>query len=166
MRKIKLDNIIEANLYKKIKGQSINKIEYLENIPLEDNCVKIRFNDNSYLLVYALLRIVEKEQIILCSSDYYFNKNYIEYFNFASLTDTLIDTALHYVNKLIIGKSIKKVILNEYGDMILLIDGNIRIEIFFDVSEKDKDYYTYYGNEVCFSLCKLKKHIFMIEGPK
>lgn len=147
-----------------LEGQIINRIEYSENIPLEDNCIKISFNNESYLLIYALFRLIYKGQIILSSADYYFDKNFQEVTCNQDIEDSLIYEALIKANKLLKCKTIEKVELNSYGDLILKVGTDIRIEVYFDTPEIDKDYYVYYGiDKSYFHLYKSKNQLTAVE---
>lgn len=145
-------------------GKKIKKIDYSENIPLEDNCIKIIFEDNSYVLFYSILRIIKNAEIVLSSTDYYFDINFNENCDKKTKDEKLIFKALKYVNKQLKEKNVIDVIFNNYGDIVLIIEPNTRIESFYDISENEKDYYTYFDNKGnCFSLYRMDNQLFVIE---
>ncbi len=153
MKKEKIYNKNKTNLEKCLVGQKIVKIDYLENIPLEDDCIKIFFADDSYFLIYSIMRLIDNNQIILCSADYYFNKNFIEDYNIDTFENTLIFDSLKNANKLLKDKFINNLTFNDFGDLVLNIGVDSRIEILIDTSENDKDFYVYYSaNGNYFSL--------------
>lgn len=164
MYKVELFKKDNINLNKLLEGKIIKKIEYSENIPLEDNSIRITFLDNSDFLVYTFLRIINNGQIILCSADYYFDKNFVENNFNNSIENTLIQDALIKVNKLIKNKVINNVKMNCYGDLSIEIGENILIETFFDTMENDKDYYIYYGEDKTYlRFCKSENQLTVIE---
>ncbi len=144
-------------------GQVIKDIEYSENIPLEDNTVNIYFTDGSYLKVYALMRIIKNKSILLCSSDYYFNKEFVEDTKIDRIEDTLISNSLLYANKELKNSTVSEICFNKFGDMTICIGEDIVIEIYFDTTENDKDYYSYFGKNDYFSLCKIDNQVTIIE---
>lgn len=164
MRTIKPYNKAEIiNLQKMIEGLIIENIQYSVNIPIEDNCVQINFTDGSYLNIYAMMRIINDNSIILCSSDYYFNKFFQECSDINKIDESLIFDSLKKTNELVKKHFITQIEANDYGDLTIYVDSNLRIEIYFDTPENDKDYYTYYSDNNYFSLSKIANQTMIIE---
>lgn len=154
-------------LKKLLLGKKINNIDYSINIPLYDNSITINFTDGTYFVIYSIMRVINEGRIILCSADYYFNKKYIENknieFNIKYKEDSLIFKSLKQANKILKNEVINDIAVNDFGDLVLFIGPNIRIESYFDSSEKDKDYYTYFGNNNNFSFYREDSQLLVVE---
>jgi len=144
MRTVKVFNKNNVNLQNFIKGKRIKEIDYSINVPLFDNSIDIYFDDDSYFSVYALLRIIYRGQIILCSTDFYFTKNFIEDDKY----DYIIKTAVlnHNKGKIDEGLSEKEMLFSKIirdADKLDIINNILLIEDFkivfwfdnFDISE-------------------------------
>lgn len=164
MREVKKFNQAEiSKLQKLIIGLIIDSIEYSVNTPLEDNCLSINFTNGGLLNIYALSRIIIGKTIFLCSADYYFDKNFCEKSNPQQAKETLMDIALQKTNEALKNGVITEVKANNYGDLTIVIGSDIRIEIFFDTPEIEKDYFTFYTEYEYFSLCKIEDRMVIIE---
>lgn len=162
-----LKNKYQIKLNRYIKGKKIKNINYLVNIPLEDNCLKITFDDNSYLLVYALMRISVQGRIVLSSADFYFDKNFKEVNSDISLENTIMYDALKKTNTLLFDNVVDNVVINGFGDLVVFVGTKALIEIYIDTPENDKYYYSYFGNVgTYFLLCKLGNQLSFIEDKK
>ena len=146
MRTVKVFNKNNVNLQNFIKGKRIKEIDYSINVPLFDNSIDIYFDDDSYFSVYALLRIIYRGQIILCSTDFYFTKNFIEDEKMSNKKNSLISESLKIANQLLKNEVVNELTINNLGDLVVTINSDIKIEIYFDVSENEKDFYTFFGS--------------------
>lgn len=138
-----IELIENKRLEKYLIGKKIKYIDYLENEPITYNCLEIYFIDDSFLKIYSISRIIKDGKIILCSSDYYFNNEFIEVYSIKNIENTIIYEALKYANACAINKEIKEVKINSYGDLVLSLDMDLRVEAFFDTSEKEMDFYRF-----------------------
>ena len=164
MREVKPYNKAEiSKLQKLIVGLIVDNIGYSVNTPLEDNCISINFTNGGLLNIYALSRISIGKTIVLCSADYYFDKNFCEKTNPQQVKETLMDIALQKTNEALKNGVITEVKANNYGDLTIVIGSDKCIEIYFDTPEIEKDYYTYYTEDESFSLCKIEDRTVIIE---
>ncbi len=164
MRTVKVFNKNNVNLQNFIKGKRIKEIDYSINVPLFDNSIDIYFDDDSYFSVYALLRIIYRGQIILCSTDFYFTKNFIEDEKMSNKKNSLISESLKIANQLLKNEVVNELTINNLGDLVVTINSDIKIEIYFDVSENEKDFYTFFGsNKEYYSFFKLNNQLTVVE---
>lgn len=164
MREIKPYNKSEISKLKKlITGLIVDYVEYSVNTPLEDNCISINFTNGGLLNIYALSRIIIDKTIVLCSADYYFDNDFCEKSNSHKVNETLMDISLQKTNEALKNGVITEVKANNYGDLTIVIGQDIRVEIYFDTPEIEKDYYTYYTEDESFSLCKIEDRMVIIE---
>jgi hypothetical protein len=139
-------------------------LEYLVNVPIEGNCIKIELENNASLLIYALLRIVEKGKIILCDSDYYFDANNQEIEVPKKLEDTLLYDSLSCANEKLKNRVITDVAFNKWGDLTVDIGEYLQIQMFIDITEEESDYCRYYKDKYYYSLCRVKGELCVIYG--
>lgn len=164
MRTVKVFDKNNVNLQNFIKGKRIKEIDYSINVPLFDNSIDIYFDDDSYFSVYALLRIIYRGQIILCSTDFYFTKNFIEDEKMSNKKNSLISESLKIANQLLKNEVVNELTINNLGDLVVTINSDIKIEIYFDVSENEKDFYTFFGsNKEYYSFFKLNNQLTVVE---
>lgn len=164
MHKVEKFSCKDDLLSRLLSGRQIACVNYMQNHPIEENCVSLEFSDESELLIYTILRVIENDRIVLCSSDYYLHKDYTADENPAALENTLMDISLTDVNRKIRGSIIKNISLNEQGDLVLFLNNSMQIQIFIDSMEDGIDYYCFYTDKTYYALRLVNCRLIRVYG--
>jgi len=164
MSKVKVFDNQSEELISHLIGKEIANIDYSINVPIEYNCIKILFTDNSELLVYSIFRVIENQKIVLCDSDYYLDEELEKKMDVNNIEESLLGKTLLYANEKIRNQKIKKAFFNEWGDLTLEVNDILKIEIFIDSTENEMDYLIYYENKYYNHLCRMNNQTIVISG--
>lgn len=136
--------------FSKIVGSKITDIFYqpLESILGDDVFVfNFGFNNKSdtySLHVMSFVRFTQNNKILLTSSDKYFFKDYVstdcEPFD-VNFSKTLLCENIRIVRSLLDQAKVKSVEASNVGDVCIIFDNKVMLEISIDCLKKDYEYY-------------------------
>ncbi len=150
MHNVRKYNCRHNNLLKYLKNKNIISIHAQHCEHFERECVNILFNDEIELDIYCFFRIIEKGQIVLGVSDFYYNQN--------SKLNTI-----NFLEKLK-GLRVERVEQKQTGDFNLFLENDICIEILIDVTKTEADFYSMAYKNQYYEVCNFENKLTTISG--
>ena len=150
MHNVKEYNCRNNYLFKELINSEIVSIQVQNNVPIERDCVNIIFNNKMELYVYCFFRVIEKGRVVLGVSDFYYKES--------SRLSTY-----KYVEKLK-GLKVERVKQKQTGDIDILLNNKMCIQILIDITKTDADFYDLiFENKYC-EVCNFENKLFAISG--
>ena len=137
------------SFFKKLIGCKLCDIIYqpTAGILSDDNMFVFNFkgeNDFLSLHVFAFARIRKRENILVMSSDEFFDENYnkiTDYSNGAFLEGTLLKKRIESIKESSKEMTVKNVMLKSCGDLYVYFSNDMVLEIEIDCHYQDYEYY-------------------------
>lgn len=130
-------------LINKIIGESFYELFQLSNLLIINIGEKIKFSFH----IACFVRIIDKNKILLTSSDEFFDSKGDALESIESLgkrlnnLNSLLTVNIKKINELLIGKKVKAITQTRYGDLYIHFDNDIIIQIMIDCRPRHYECY-------------------------
>lgn len=139
----------EFQCIKNLIGKKFKEIFFAAVSGILSNVDMLVFNFNTENLlslhVFSFVRIVKNNRILLTSSDMYFNNEYeqlkYEECQSDSIENTLLQKNIDSINQILANRTVIKAYITKLGDIRILFDNNVKIEVIVDAVYKNYECY-------------------------
>ena len=126
------------NLLTQIIGGKINNISRVCDLI----CIEISNNKNSFIHIQSFFRILKNNKVIISTEDIYRCKKDInsDNFNWDIPGDSIFDEAVMNYYSILTNSQIIEASKNITGDLYILLENNLFLQIIVDTSESEEKY--------------------------